>query len=299
MTVFPLLALLVAPSESPRSVKVPRGAVVKTAPHRQSKTIGVLARGAQVGYRGSYEDWIAVEPRGWVKSERVEPSLDPAPPPHTVPTFSRRSWRRLRRHPSAFEGVWLDGAKTVTLPIAWNREREVVFLDEADDGHPRKGLHIARETQPPRGIGPSERWIDVDLDEQVLVAYEGTTAVFATLVSTGSYKHKTPLGLFRIRAKKLHTDMKSGPDDPEPYEVKDVPYAMYFHKAYALHGAYWHDGFGRPRSHGCINLSPEDARLIFDWVAPRTVAGWRTAVAGREEGTAVRIRRSRAKLRRR
>jgi lipoprotein-anchoring transpeptidase ErfK/SrfK len=61
----------------------------------------------------------------------------------------------------------------------------------------------------------------------------------------------------------------------EEFELSDVPYVQYFDQGgYALHGAYWHDGFGQPRSHGCINLSPGDARRVFDWTEPRVPEQW-------------------------
>ena len=294
MTVATLVAMLLVETQSaPRSVRAPTGAVVKAAPDREARTIGVLGRGATVGFRGEYEGWVAVEPRGWVDADRLE--LSQEEPTAETPPLRKRSWKKLRRHPSEFEGVNLEGPGAMVLPIAWTKDRRVVDVLEEDEH--RRDLRIARQTDPPEGVGEHERWIDVDLTQQVLVAYEGARPVFATLVSTGKRDKKTPLGTFRIKKKKLKTTMKSRPDDPKPYEVPDVPYAMYFHEAYALHGAYWHDGFGRPRSHGCENLAPEDARMLFDWTSPRSAPGWITAVNGEERGTPVRIRRSRAMIR--
>ncbi len=66
-------------------------------------------------------------------------------------------------------------------------------------------------------------------------------------------------------------------EDGEDFELRDVPYVQYFKEGYALHGAYWHDGFGRPKSHGCINLAPEDARRLFWWTAPHLPPRWHSA----------------------
>lgn len=76
------------------------------------------------------------------------------------------------------------------------------------------------------------------------------------------------------------------------YELRDVPWIQYFASGYALHGAYWHDVFGIPRSHGCINLSPIDAHLLFLWTEPAVPAGWQGVNAGAEtgEGTTVVVR---------
>jgi lipoprotein-anchoring transpeptidase ErfK/SrfK len=62
-----------------------------------------------------------------------------------------------------------------------------------------------------------------------------------------------------------------------PYSIDDVPYVMYFQLAYAFHSAFWHDRFGRPKSHGCVNMSPRDARWFFGWATPRLPVGWHGA----------------------
>jgi lipoprotein-anchoring transpeptidase ErfK/SrfK len=76
------------------------------------------------------------------------------------------------------------------------------------------------------------------------------------------------------------------------FELRDVPWIQYFASGYAIHGAYWHDVFGIPRSHGCINLSPIDARLVFMWTDPPMPEGWHGVNAAVEtgEGTAVSVR---------
>jgi len=113
-----------------------------------------------------------------------------------------------------------------------------------------------------------EKWIDVDLSNQILVAYEGDVVVLRTSVSTGSALTPTVTGRFRIFHKLLSQTMV-GPDYVQP----DVPYVMYFYGAYSLHGAYWHDDFGRPRSHGCVNLRVAEAQWLFQWADPPLPAG--------------------------
>ena len=111
-----------------------------------------------------------------------------------------------------------------------------------------------------------ERWIDVDLSEQRVYAYEGSTNVNSFLVSTGTWLHPTVIGRFKIYIKLLYTDM-SGPG----YYLPDVPYTMYFYSGYALHGTYWHSNFGVPMSHGCVNLSIPDAGWLFNWASVGTI----------------------------
>jgi lipoprotein-anchoring transpeptidase ErfK/SrfK len=104
------------------------------------------------------------------------------------------------------------------------------------------------------------RWIDVDLSDQTLIAYENGSAVRTTLVSTGLPGTPTPTGQFRIWIKFRYDDME-GPG----YYIKNVPYVMYFYKGYGLHGVTWHGNFGHPMSHGCVNLPTEEAEWLFNW----------------------------------
>jgi len=111
-----------------------------------------------------------------------------------------------------------------------------------------------------------EHWIDVDLSQQRVYAYAGDTVVNSFLVSTGTWQTPTPTGKFKIWIKLRFSDM-SGPG----YFLPDVPYVMYFHGDYGLHGTYWHNNFGTPMSHGCVNLSIPDAAWIYDFSREGTV----------------------------
>jgi lipoprotein-anchoring transpeptidase ErfK/SrfK len=118
----------------------------------------------------------------------------------------------------------------------------------------------------PEELADEGRWIDVDLSSQIITAYEGSKAVKVFLISTGTYYHPTPSGLFRIWTKLKWDDM-AGPG----YYLPDVPYTMYFYKGYAIHGTYWHSNFGHPMSHGCINLRTEDAAWMFEFASIGTL----------------------------
>lgn len=151
----------------------------------------------------------------------------------------------------------------------------------------------------PADLDLAERWIDVDLHEQVLTAYEGKRPVFSALVSTGKgdgeAENATPLGEHRIWVKLVASDMSNleATEAHRYYSMQSVPWVMYFKKGYGLHGAYWHDDFGQRRSHGCINLSPADAARLFFWTEPRLPAGWTAILPNRyERGTLIRVRSS-------
>lgn len=104
------------------------------------------------------------------------------------------------------------------------------------------------------------RWIDVDLSDQQVTVYEGQTPVRSYLVSTGLPQTPTPVGQFRIWVKLRYADM-SGPG----YDIKNVPFVMYFYRGYGLHGVTWHANFGHPMSHGCINLPNDEAEWLFNF----------------------------------
>lgn len=147
----------------------------------------------------------------------------------------------------------------------------------------------------PSWTKPGRTWVDVSLLRQTLVAYDGQDAKYVTLVSSGrdgvadaAGTHATLQGQFIIHTKHLTAPMMgSGPE--AAFDLRDVPYVQYFSGGYALHAAYWHDGFGQPKSHGCINLSPLDAKWLFNWTEPRLPEGWHGVLA--DGGTWVTIHR--------
>jgi lipoprotein-anchoring transpeptidase ErfK/SrfK len=114
--------------------------------------------------------------------------------------------------------------------------------------------------------GSGQKWIEVDLSSQRVYARQGNSVVKTFVVSTGTSRYPTPVGKFRIYAKYRSTSM-SGPG----YNLKGVPHTMYFYRGYALHGTYWHSNFGRPMSHGCINLKKGDAKWLYNWAPKGTL----------------------------
>jgi len=231
---------------------------------------------------------------------------------------------------SEFQGVEISGA--VKLPFAFVRREGARFfrldrrqnrLEDAGPAPYRSVVTLSGKRQFFRGrlhdetsdglyvsdqdasrIDPAkrmpawgkngERWLDVNLSKQTLVAYDGERPVFATLVSSGEAglddaetTTATKRGIFRIHTKHVSSTMSSD-EVGEEFELRDVPYVQYFEKGYALHGAYWHDRFGTPKSHGCINLAPEDARRLFFFTEPALPDGWHGVLTSRT-GTVVFI----------
>lgn len=114
------------------------------------------------------------------------------------------------------------------------------------------------------------KWIEVDLSEQKLYMKEGTSTVGSFLVSTGKWA-PTPKGEWRIWTKLRYTRMSGGSQALGTYyNLPNVPYTMYYNQGYGIHGAYWHNNFGNPMSHGCVNMKPEEAGIVFNWASVGT-----------------------------
>ena len=116
------------------------------------------------------------------------------------------------------------------------------------------------------GGNGGERWIDVNLSQQRTYAYEGDTLVNSFVVSTGTWQTPTVTGKFKIWIK-VRSQAMSGPG----YYLPDVPFVMYFYKDYGLHGTYWHNNFGTPMSHGCVNLTIPDSEWLYNFASVGTV----------------------------
>jgi lipoprotein-anchoring transpeptidase ErfK/SrfK len=193
---------------------------IRSGPGTDYPVVGLLDPGAQAEVVGRYGDW-------W----QIEYSGAPAWVASWVVTASS-----------------VDGVPQVEVPPV-----------------PTPLLQATAPLTPiPAPAAPEEiheaRWIDIDLSQQLLTAYEDHTPVRTTLVSTGLVNTPTPEGQYRIWVKFRYDDME-GPG----YYLADVPYVMYFHRGYGLHGVFWHANFGHPMSHGCVNLPTPEAEWLFNW----------------------------------
>ena len=113
----------------------------------------------------------------------------------------------------------------------------------------------------------THKWVGIDLYEQTLIAYEGETPVYSTLISSGLPDWSTNEGLFHVYIRYERTPMSGAYQQPDFYSLQEVPWTQYFDGDIALHGTFWHDGFGYRHSHGCVNASITDAKWLFDWAA--------------------------------
>ena len=158
-------------------------------------------------------------------------------------------------------------------------------------------IDLVADASRPKVLGDSTasgiKHIYVNLANQTLYAYQGTALFMQALISSGKW-HPTPAGDYRIWIKLRSTRMTGG-TGADYYDLPNVPYTMFFSNSevpasagFSLHGAYWHDNFGHPMSHGCVNMREVDAQKLYDWADPPTT-GTTTTTSPDNLGTEVTI----------
>ncbi len=162
---------------------------------------------------------------------------------------------------------WIDRYERVNVfSIAYDDEGWRWYMIGPNQWVEQRFVAKAQRIERPEGVAEDAKWVAVDLYEQTLVAYEGDTPVFATLVSTGLEGFETNEGLFDVWASLPADAMAGATGAPSAYALQSVPWVMYFDNSISLHGTYWHDLFGYRQSHGCVNLTVSDARWLFTWL---------------------------------
>jgi len=147
--------------------------------------------------------------------------------------------------------------------ISAGQELVIVPGNDQDNKPAAKTPTPVPEPVVPMGkYGP--KWIDVNVNTQTMIAFEGQTPVLSTRMSSGTARHPTVLGMYRVYLKYQSQTMRGG-EGAERYEIPGVPWVMYFYSGYALHGAWWHTNFGTPVSHGCVNLPTNIAKWMYEW----------------------------------
>jgi hypothetical protein len=231
--------------------------------------------------RGQFIKYSQLQERHASRFSGVELGKERTLPVAWVVRAAEPFWVKMRRDGSL---KLVSDQSAQPLPrltlLSWAKRERIgddVFY-RIEDGRYLKYWYVAmaEKTPPPKGIQEDETWVHVNVSQQTLVMYRGKEPIYATLVSTGLEGHETPLGTFAIREKYVADTMSDlGPDaGDDRYKIEDVPWTQYFSRSVALHGAFWHEGYGLRRSHGCVNLSPLDARWIFEHTLPELPEGW-------------------------
>lgn len=173
----------------------------------------------------------------------------------------------------------LEALPSATVEVLPTATVEVVAIETSTPSEGVAYAEIVPDTPTPEYVAPTAvayqqpsspgngvHWFDVDLSDQRMYAYEGDTLVNTFVVSTGTWQTPTVTGRFKVWIK-----LKSAPMSGPGYYLPDVPYIMYFYGDYGIHGTYWHNNFGVPMSHGCVNLSIPDAEWAYNFAVVGTV----------------------------
>jgi len=190
--------------------------------------------------------------------------------------FAARTYARLT-------GQSMDVAGTKYLETKERHGADIIWVAEED------ATVVEPRTKLPFGVREGQKWIIVRITQGTLVAYEGLRPVYATLISPGAggvptpgidlvKASTTPLGTYNITFKDRAATMSPEFGENRSFWIADVPHTQYFKAPFALHAAYWHERFGEPTSAGCVNLSPIDAEIVFQWSDPPVPPGWQGAV---------------------
>jgi len=202
-------------------------------------------------FQGIYLTQQPSHPFAWI-NRWVQPSIVPQGPLNT-------------------EAEPLLRYQLVTIFAEEQRGDDIWYLIGSDQWVEQQNIARVDVDSPPEGVPPGAKWIEIDLFEQTIAAYEGERMVYATLISSGRTGTATPPGLYTLWSKVREGKM-SNPDVEDGslawYYLEDVPWTLYFNEGYSIHAAYWHDAFGFTRSHGCVNLAPRDAKWFFTWADP-------------------------------
>lgn len=229
--------------------------------------------------------WYRVDD-GWLYSGFVQPvrnalnrpiALDDIPPegflaevtvPFTDAWHDHESGTHIAYRFYYSQTHWVDQAVTDRLGQVWYRvlddRFQVYYFVLAE--HLRR---VAPEELTPLSPDVEDKRIEVDLGQQMLTAYEDGRTVFAARVSTGRPGVETPSGELRVERKRPSRHMAANDGGGNGFDLPGVPWVAYVHwNGAAFHGTYWHNDYGRPRSRGCINLSPADAKWVYRWTLP-------------------------------
>ncbi|HTQ79860.1 MAG TPA: L,D-transpeptidase [Thermoanaerobaculia bacterium] len=261
----------------------------RTAIYRKPDLAGRPVRNAGVGFlmytvegplEVGAEPWYKLRSGGYVQAANVQ-IVEPTAfhgialktdPPHPFGWL----FRPARTVPAPGAAIPADAPE---LP----RYTYCEILEEARDASGESWVRIGPDrwvqaaalrrvqvAKRPAGVRPGDLWIEIQLGQQTVAAYQGDRMVYASLISSGLDRFPTQQGLFTVGSRHRLDKMSGLAGTPDFYWVQDVPHALFFHGGTALHGAYWHDKFGTQVSHGCVNLPPEDAKWIWDWSAHAT-----------------------------
>lgn len=222
-------------------------------------------------------DWAQISGNQWISTAGLTEEVTISRfagvllPAEGLPYTMAWTLRHLR--PSEVPG----GEQSDNNPYLYRYSRVNIYTSVEIDGYTwyqvgeNQWIHqfnVARITPIARPTDvTTEKWVSIDLYEQVLIAYEGDTPVFSTMISSGLPEWSTNEGTFNVYLRRERTTMSGAYNQPDFYYLEEVPWTMFYDGDIALHGTFWHDGFGYRQSHGCVNMTITDSNWLFNWSA--------------------------------
>ena len=225
--------------------------------------------------KDSVDGWTEIDQDRWVQNENLKEVLPstyagiviPAKLPYPI------AWILVNVAPSATPGADAPDGVLPILRYTVVNIYSTVYVGDWDWYQIGVGQWVEQRkiakmlpVERPADVD-TQKWVSVDLYEQVAIAYEGDTPVFATLISSGLKDWPTEEGLFHVYVRYPRTLMEGADGKPDFYWLQEVPWTQYFDHDIAFHGTYWHDGFGYRHSHGCVNMSITDAQWLYNWAS--------------------------------
>jgi lipoprotein-anchoring transpeptidase ErfK/SrfK len=284
---------------------------------KRNEVIPLLAQATSDESPSAYNKIWYQTADGWVHSAYIQPSEEKLNP--VLPSIDPKTtlWGELTV-PLSPARVKPDPDTRAPWTHYYGTTHQVLEVVEGVDKKPwyrisdgiLQSLHVPAEhiriIQPDEftPISPdvplSNKRIDVDLKNQMVRAYENDTEVFSARCATGAAfrqadgtvrSFRTIPGEHRVYLKTPSQRMYGGAGDGDSYDLPGIAWISYFTASgIAFHSTYWHNDYGKPRSHGCVNLLPEDAKWTYRWTMPATPYEQRwTRVAKRDEGSLVKV----------
>ncbi len=205
-------------------------------------------------------------PRLPVALAAADPSPTPVTPGASMMTFTPVSLPTRTAEPQGLPATWTLTPTPTRTPTHTPSSTPTLTPTPSNTPPPTPTWVPVDLPSPLPPGSDGERWIDINLSEQLLIAYEGDTPVRWVWVSTGKWQTPTVVGQYRVY-RKYESTLMTGDD----YSLPNVPFVMYFYKGYAIHGTYWHMNFGYPMSHGCVNAPSSEAEWLFYWAEVGTL----------------------------
>ena len=208
----------------------------------------------------------------WVQAQAEEAKVEPVTGQRNVNT----SGKVVSTPTEAKDGKTVNNAdtvaKSITESFGSDKAYTGTFETTAVKAEWKERTIAAGAENLPYQAAPGEKWVDLNLSNKTVTAYEGATVVHGPVsIVDGAAETPTVTGTYKVYLQYESQTMRGENADGSPYVAEDVPWVSYFHSGYAFHGAGWRSSFGYSGSHGCVNMPVSEAQWIYNWVDTNTV----------------------------